>query len=211
MPERLTQVRRFQARAARIRPCSSATLRRQHASIRALLARAFGTTDVASTKFGALAKAFAGHGIFAYVPADHACDQPVVIHHRAPRDATVFPWVVVLVDRGAHITIVERLTADSGALVCGATEVVTEEHADVTYAILQQADDTARIITSRAARPGRDAQIAWAAAELGGELAAGDLSVSIEAPGAAARSNRTLLPARSATRRSREHGRASRR
>ncbi|MGA8327599.1 MAG: Fe-S cluster assembly protein SufD [Candidatus Cybelea sp.] len=171
--------------------CDLATAAREYP---ALLARAFGTTDVASTKFGALAKAFAGHGIFAYVPADHACDQPVVIHHRAPRDATVFPWVVVLVDRGAHITIVERLSADSGALVCGATEVVTEEHSDVTYAILQQADDTARIITSRAARPGRDAQIAWAAAELGGELAAGNLSVSIEAPGAAARVTALFFP-----------------
>jgi Fe-S cluster assembly protein SufD len=171
--------------------CDLATAAREYP---ALLARAFGTTDVAATKFGALAKAFAGHGIFTYVPADHACDEPVVIAHHAPRDAAVFPWSVVLVERGARITIVERLSADAGAFVCAAAEVVTEEHADVTYAILQQADDTARVIANRAARPGRDAQIAWAVAELGGELAAGDVSVSIEAPGAAARVTALFFP-----------------
>lgn len=161
--------------------CDIATATREHPQ---LLARAFGTTGIGASKFGALAEAFAARGVFVYVPADHACDEPIVIRYHAPAGAAIFPWNVVLAERGARVTIVERLTAGTGAFICGATEVVSAEHADVTYAVLQQADDGARVISNRVARPGRDARFAWSLAELGGELAAGDLRVSIEEPGA---------------------------
>jgi Fe-S cluster assembly protein SufD len=161
--------------------CDLATAAREHPE---LLGRAFGSTGIAASKFGALAQAFAGLGIFVYVPADHACDEPVVIRYDARPGAAIFPWTVVFAERGSRVTLVERLTAGAGALVCGATEVVSAEHADVTYATLQQAASGARVISNRAARPGRDSQIAWCVAELGADLAAGDLRVSIEEPGA---------------------------
>ncbi|HMF29684.1 MAG TPA: SufD family Fe-S cluster assembly protein, partial [Candidatus Cybelea sp.] len=102
----------------------------------------------------------------------------------APAGAAVFPWIVVLAERGARVTVVERLTADANALVCGVVEIVSAENADVTYAALQNAGEAARVIFSRAARPGRDANVAWAIAEIGAELAAEDVRVSIEEPGA---------------------------
>lgn len=148
-----------------------------------LFSRAFGTTNVGATKFGSLAAAFAHCGVFVHVRADHACDDPVVIRYAAPRGAAIFPWSVVLAERGARVTIVERLEGGAGAFLCGATEVVTEERADVRYAALQQVDDGARIIWTRAARPGPEARMSWASADLGGGLAACDLSVSIEEPG----------------------------
>jgi Fe-S cluster assembly protein SufD len=160
--------------------CDLATAARDH---RELFARAFGTTGIAAGKFGALAQAFAGTGLFAYVPADHACDEPIVFHYHTPAGAASFPWSVVLAERGARVTIIERITSGANAFLCGATEIVTAEHADVTYAAFQQADGTARTIVARAARPGRDARLAWRLAELGGELAAGDLRISIEQPG----------------------------
>jgi Fe-S cluster assembly protein SufD len=171
--------------------CDLATAARKHPE---LLARAFGKTGIDASKFGALATAFSGRGVFAYVPPDHACDEPVVIRYHAAAGAAIFPWSVVLVERGARATIIERVTAETGAFVCGVTEVVSEEHADVTYAVLQRAGDGARVISSRAARPGRDAQIAWADAELGGELAAGNLRVSIEEPGASVRVSALFFP-----------------
>jgi Fe-S cluster assembly protein SufD len=161
--------------------CDIATAAREHPE---LFARAFATTGIPSTKFGALAMACAGAGAFIHVPADHSCDEPIVISSDAPDGAAIFPWNVVLAERGARVTVVERFSAGAGAFVCGAAEVVTAEHADVTYATLQAAGEGARVVTSRAARPGRDASIAWASAELGGQLAAADLSVSIEHPGA---------------------------
>jgi Fe-S cluster assembly protein SufD len=148
-----------------------------------LLARAFGTTEAGATKFGALAQALLTNGIFAYVPADHACDEPIAIHCHAAAGAAVFPRIVVLAERGARATIVERLTADVEAFVCGVTEIVTAENADVTYAALQSASDSARVIVSRAARPGRDARVAWALADIGAALSAEDVRVSIEHPG----------------------------
>jgi Fe-S cluster assembly protein SufD len=163
--------------------CDLAAAAREHPD---LFARAFGKTGVAKSKFGALASAFAGVGAFVYLSADRAYDEPIVIHCHAAPGAAIFPWNVVLAERGARATVVERITSDAGAFVCGAAEIVTQESADITYAILQRAADDARVITSRAARPGRDAVVSWASAELGGRLAAGDLSVEFDHPGARA-------------------------
>ncbi len=163
--------------------CDLATAARDYPE---LFARAFGTTGIANTKFGALAAAFAGLGTFIYFRADRAYDEPIEIHCEASAGTAIFPWNVVLAERGARATIVERITGGGEAFVCGAAEIVTEENADVTYAVLQRAAEGARIITSRAARPGRGATIAWACAELGGRLAAAELSVEFDQPGARA-------------------------
>jgi Fe-S cluster assembly protein SufD len=171
--------------------CDLATAAREHPQ---LLARAFGTTGISATKFGALTAAFARLGSFVYVPPDRACDEPIVIRTNAAAGAAIFPWNVVLAERGARVTIVEHLSGETGAFVCGTAEVVTLENADVTYTAVQTAANDARVISNRAARPGRDAAISWASAELGGELAAGDLSVTIDQPGAQAQVTALFFP-----------------
>ena len=97
--------------------------------------------------------------------------------------AAIFPWTIVLAERGSRATIVERVTARAGAFICGATEIVTADHADITYSTLQNLEDSARAIFSRAAAPGRDARVALATALLGGALSADELVVAIEHPG----------------------------
>ncbi|MGA8576633.1 MAG: Fe-S cluster assembly protein SufD [Candidatus Cybelea sp.] len=181
----------FENRDPAVVVCNLATAAREHPQ---RLSRAFATSEIAASKFGALAHAFAGRGVFVYVPADHACDEPIVIRYHAAAGSTIFPWSVVLAERGARVTVIERITADAGTLICGAAEVVTGDHADVTCAVLQDADPEARVITSRAARPGRDSRIAWNLAEIGGALAAGDLRVSVEAPGADAHVTAIFFP-----------------
>ena len=158
-----------------------------------LLARAFGKTGIAATKFGALAAAFAGRGVFAYVPADHGCEEPIVIRYHAGAGTAMFPWTVVLAERGARVTIVERLTAEE-SFVCGATEIISAEHADVTYAVLQTAGKGARVISNRWACPGRDSRVAWALAELGAEMTAGDVRVTVEEPGVDVRITALFFP-----------------
>jgi len=182
---------RVENAAAGVLVCDLATAAREH---RELFARAFGTTGIGASKFGALAQAFAGTGLFAYVPADHACDEPLLFHYHAPAGIAVFPWSVVLAERGARVTVVERVTSGAHAFVCGATEIVTDANADVTYAACQQTDGTARAIIHRVARPGRDARLTWALAELGAELAAGDVRVSIEEPGIDAQVTALFFP-----------------
>lgn len=171
--------------------CDLATAARKYPQ---LLARAFRTTGIAASKFGALAQAFAARGVFVYIPADHACDEPIVARYHAPAGTAIFPWSVVLAERGSRVTFVERITSGPGAFVCAATEIAGAEHSDVTCAVLQDVDRDARVIASRAARPGRDASIAWCLAELGGALAAGDLRVSIEEPGATAHATALFFP-----------------
>ncbi len=73
--------------------------------------------------------------------------------------------------------------AESDAFVCGTAEIVCDEGAHVVYAVVQSVADDARVLFQRAALPGRDARVLMADAELGGWLAAADLSVSIEEPG----------------------------
>lgn len=171
--------------------CDLATAAREYPE---LFSRAFGATGIANTKFGALAAAFAGVGAFIYLRSDRAYDEPIVIHWHAAAGTAIFPWNLVLAERGASATIVERITAEDDAFVCGAAEIVTEENADVNYAVLQRASANVRVITTRSARPGRDAIVSLAAAELGGQLAAGDLAVEFDHPGARANVTGIFFP-----------------
>ncbi len=171
--------------------CDLQTAARTHAG---LLKRAFGATPAGRTKFGALATAFAQLGAFVYLPADSACDEPIEIGYDVPEGATIFPYTIVLAERGARATVIERVLGGAGSLVCGVTEIVTGENADVTYAALQLAGDDARVIQTRVARPGRNARVAWANADLGGALAVGDLGVEIDEPGVTAEAVALFFP-----------------
>jgi cysteine desulfurase/selenocysteine lyase len=146
-------------------------------------ARAFRRAIEPHHKFAHLALAHAGLGAFIHVPAGVRVDEPIVVTYRAEAGESVYPYTVVLVEAGAQATIVERLEIGAGAFVCGVAEVVTEAGADITYASAQLAPTDTRILFTRAARPGRDARVAWANAELGGALAVSDLSIRMEEPG----------------------------
>jgi Fe-S cluster assembly protein SufD len=176
---------------ARAIACDLRTAAAEHG---ALLARVFGVTGAAQTKFGALATAFAGLGAFVYVPADAACDDPICITYDVPAGANVFPYTVVLAEPGARATILERFEGGDAALVCGAAEIVAESSAHVTFASIQSLSENARILTTRTSKPGRDATVTWATADLGSELSAGELLVSIEQPGAHAEISSLFFP-----------------
>jgi Fe-S cluster assembly protein SufD len=164
----------------RIVACSLSAAAASHAQ---LLARCFGVTGAGETKFGALARAFAQLGAFVYVPADATTAEPVEITYDVPDGASAFPYTVVLAERGARATIVERCEGGAGAFVCGVAEIVTGENADVTYASSQHLGARGRGIFTRRAAPGRDTRIDWACAELGAELDLTDVSTAILQPG----------------------------
>lgn len=174
---------------ARAVVCDLSTAAREHA---ALLARAFGTTRLRETKFGALATALAQSGAFVYLPADVACDDPIVVEYTvAGRLAS--GYTVVLAERGARAAIVERVSG-TAALACHAAEIVGEENADVTYATVQELSDETQCVSARAARPGRDGRLSWAVAELGAALSVADLGVTFAHPGAQAHLTSLFFP-----------------
>ncbi|HKE37258.1 MAG TPA: SufD family Fe-S cluster assembly protein, partial [Candidatus Baltobacteraceae bacterium] len=132
---------------------------------------------------GALGQAFAGAGCFVYVPADYDCADPIIITYSVAPDTVAFAYTVVLLERGARASVLERYTGGAGAFVCAITEAVSEESSDLSSAAYQQLDDGARFFVTRAARPGRDAKIAWASADFGAELCVGDVSTTVLHPG----------------------------
>jgi Fe-S cluster assembly protein SufD len=167
------------------------TATRDHA---ALLNRAFRRVIEARHKFAHLALANASLGAFIYIPADCALDEPIVVRYCAGDDEAIFPYTVVLAERGARATIIERLELGARALACGVAEIVTEANADVTYASAQFAPPDARVLFTRVARPGRDARVAWASAELGASLSVTDLGITIEEPGVDAKIATLFFP-----------------
>ncbi|HVA28887.1 MAG TPA: SufD family Fe-S cluster assembly protein [Candidatus Baltobacteraceae bacterium] len=172
--------------------CDLQTARRDHA---ALLERAMGRAANGDRKFVALSLAYARLGAFVYVPADRSIDEPITISYSAAPGEAIFPYTIVLAERGARATIVERLDVGAGAFVCGIAEVVTEAHASIAYASAQFAPLDARIIFTRAALPGRDASVAWSNAELGAALTLADVGVTLEQPGARAKLATLFFPA----------------
>ena len=147
------------------------------------LGRALGFAIEPQQKFTHLALAYAGLGAFIHLAADIAIDEPIVLTYSSNHAGAIFPHTVVLAERGSRATIIERIEMEQGGFVCGIAEIVTAEHADITYAAVQTLPADARSFFTRAAKPGADSRIAWASADLGASLAVSDIAIAIEHPG----------------------------
>ncbi len=171
--------------------CDLATAARQH---RELFVRAFRTAmRERESKFGALASALCNTGAFVYVPADVAVDGAIEIAYNAD-DGALFPYTLVLLERGAQCVVVERVSGGTGAFVCGAAEVVSSENSSVTYASEQRLPENARVLFTRIARPGKDANVQWAVAELGAQLSVASVDVLVDERGVEAHINALFFP-----------------
>ena len=123
-------------------------------------------------RFSALATAFQNCGAYVEVPPGIVLDAPVqIVWTGAPGAAqAIFPQIVIRVGANARATIVERHVGNLDAFVCGTVELEIAAGARVDYVVVQEIDDGARIIMSRAARCASGATVAWHLAELGGAL-----------------------------------------
>jgi len=171
--------------------CDLATAARKHPQ---LFARAFGSAAGAlNTKFATLATALCNTGAFIYVPADQAVDDPIEITYTVENGA-LFPYTLVLLDRGAHCTIIERLEGRTGDTVCGIAEISGGENSSVTYASEQNLPAETQAFFTRVAAPGKDASVTWCLAELGAALAVTSVDVAIDNPGVQAQLNGFFFP-----------------
>jgi Fe-S cluster assembly protein SufD len=163
---------------------------------RSLIDRVFGSAiPLEDRKYAALSAALCNGGAFVYVPAGVAVDEPIQITYDAP-EAPFFPYTLVLAERGARATIIERFRGQAGAALCSATEILSGEGATVTYAAEQILPEDARIFFTRAACPGKDSSLSFALAELGAGLSVGSADVRIAAPGASATIAALFFPQR---------------
>ncbi|MDQ2865372.1 MAG: Fe-S cluster assembly protein SufD [Candidatus Eremiobacteraeota bacterium] len=167
--------------SSRVIACDLESAARDHSE---LFRRAFGSAIEPHHKFAHLTLAFAQLGAFVYVPADCSIDDPIAITYRVAAGQSIFPYTVVLLERGARATIIERCVAGDGSFIAGVAEAVTGENSTLTYASVQDAPLDARVLFTRAARPGRGSTVAWMTAELGAALSVSDLAIAIAEPGA---------------------------
>ena len=150
-------------------------------------ARAFGkAVDTRDDKFASLALAFQNHGVFVDVPAGVTVDEAIVVGYEA-REAALFPYTLVSVGDGARVTIVERFAgAENAPFVCAIAELVIGSNAAVTFAVDQRLALKTRIIATRRAVLGANAQLDFATAELGADHAVTKIRAVENAPGARA-------------------------
>lgn len=159
-----------------------------------VFARTFGSALRADgQKYSALAAALNNAGAFVYVPADVAVDDPIEIIYETAGGA-LFPYTLIVMERGAQATVIERLSESAGAFVCGVTEIVTAESAHITYAAEQTLAQDARVFMTRVAKPGKDATVVWSVADIGASLAVGAIDVVVDNPGIDAQINGLFFP-----------------
>jgi Fe-S cluster assembly protein SufD len=131
--------------------------------------RAFGrAVDTRDDKFASLALAFQNRGAFIDVPAGVVVEEPLVVGYEA-RDSALFPYTLIALGAGARATVVERLAAGDGApFICGISELVLAERAELIYAVDQRAADATTLVMTRRAVLAEGARLDVASAELGG-------------------------------------------
>jgi Fe-S cluster assembly protein SufD len=146
--------------------------------------RRFGrAVDTRDDKFASLALAFADDGVFIDVPPGVILEQPLVIDYVAGA-AALFPYTLVALGAGSKASVFERLrTLDGAPLFCGIAELLLDERAELTYTIDQRAGQTTRLLMTRRATLGADAQLHVACAELGGLHAVSRLRATALGPG----------------------------
>ena len=170
----------------RVTLLSLAQAQREHPEILAAVHGA--VVDWRADKFAALATAFQNCGAFVYVPDGVQLDAPIQLLFASTeaQDEAVFPHVVVVLGKGARATVLERHAGEGEHFVCGIVETHVGEGAELDYAVVQQAGESARVMFSRGARCAEGAQMRWHLAELGGALARTVLDARLGAKGARA-------------------------
>jgi len=138
------------------------------------------------TRFTALHAAFRTGGTFLYVPPDVAVALPLQTLTWVDVDgAAVFPHTLVVADRGAEVTFIDRYASpDLGrALSDAVTEIVVGDGAHVTYASIQEWGWGMTHLGVVRAQVGRDAEIRTLSIGFGADLSRVENEVVLAEPG----------------------------
>jgi Fe-S cluster assembly protein SufD len=142
-----------------------------------------------ASSFAALNTAFLADGAFVYVPAGVTLDRPIelVFVASAGGDPAVsHPRSLVIVERGAQVTIVESYVALHDALYWtnAVTEIVVAEGARVEYYRLQRESRHAYHVATTHTTQGRDSVLRFHPITLGAGLARHDIYTALDGSGA---------------------------
>ena len=140
-----------------------------------LVRRHFMTTAVRpdESKFAALHAAFWTGGAFVFVPKDVTVELPLrVVVAQATPDVALFPHLLVVLGRGARLTLVEERigTGDTGGFCAGVTEFLLADEAELWHYAVQRWGSRVQDVSTQRAILSKDARLTTLTAGLGGEV-----------------------------------------
>lgn len=134
----------------------------------------FGTAvDASAHKFNALHAALWQDGAFLYVPKHVSVEAPFVASFSLGANSTVFPHNLVVLEEGASATFIEEFVSEdveAQAFSNPATELITGAGSSLRYVTVQTWGQGVYHIGAQRVIAGRDANVEWVTANLGGKL-----------------------------------------
>lgn len=139
------------------------------------------------SKLVALAAALWTDGLFLYVPAGVAIEQPILSRVASTNGAPTFFRSLIVTDQATDVTIVEDFVSDEGAgesLASGAVELVTGQASRVRYANLQEWNSRTWHFNRLKSETGRDSRIDWLFVAVGGQTHRAEIDAELTGQGA---------------------------
>jgi Fe-S cluster assembly protein SufD len=134
-------------------------------------------------KFTALHAALWDTGAFVYVPADTKVELPLQIILQQGEGAGGYHHTLVVVERGAEVTVVDDLLGGKDAMQSAVVELVVGDNSVVRYLNLQDFDHTTWNFLTGRALIGRDANLRWIQVSWGSRLTKAFLDLDMNGEG----------------------------
>jgi Fe-S cluster assembly protein SufD len=137
-----------------------------------LLERYLGTVVPDDEKFSAANAARWHEGVFLHVPAGVSVEAPLrSLVELTDEGSALYHRVLVVLERGARATFVEEFRSEVPGYLNVVVELVVADEARLEYVTIQHHHSETRQFGTHRATVGRDAELDWVAAALGGTRA----------------------------------------
>ncbi len=150
-----------------------------------LVERYLGTVVPAGEKFAAANAALWRDGVLVHVPAGVSVDAPLrSVVELTEEGSALQHRVLVVLERGAQATFVEEFRSGVPGYLNVVVELIVADEAHLEYVTIQHHHPETRQFGTHRATVGRDAELDWVAAALGGTRAKSRMESLLAGPGA---------------------------
>jgi Fe-S cluster assembly protein SufD len=149
-----------------------------------LLERSLGSVVPDSEKFAAGNAARWRDGVLLHVPAGVSVETPLRAVLDAPEESGVYHRVLIVLERNARATFLEEFRSAGPAYLNVVVELIVGDGARLEYVTVQEHHSETRQFGTHRATVGRDAELDWVAAAVGGTRAKSRMESYLAAAGA---------------------------
>jgi len=150
-----------------------------------LVERYLGTVVPAGEKFAAANAALWRDGVLVHVPAGVSVEAPLrSVVELTEEGSALQHRVLVVLERGAQATFVEEFRSGVPGYLNVVVELIVADEAHLEYVTIQHHHPETRQFGTHRATVGRDAELDWVAAALGGTRAKSRMESLLAGPGA---------------------------